>query len=70
MTRKQLNNKGFNPAAFHKDLKNNKYLVSYDPSILFSYGFINPVGSTLNWGLVFRTAIMCGAGTVAAVSYF
>lgn len=49
-------------AEFHVDKK----VISYNPARLFSYGFINPKGSTLNWGVVFRTLIMCGVGTLAS----
>jgi predicted membrane chloride channel (bestrophin family) len=56
----------FSPAEFQKNSQNQRYIVSYDPSSLFSYGFINPKGSTLSWGVVFRTVLMCGAGTLVS----
>jgi len=56
----------FNPAEFDKDKNGRGRIISYDPSRLFHYGFVNPVGSTINVGVALRTLVMCGAATLAA----
>jgi len=66
LTELKISKADFSPAEFHRDLKNNKHILRYDPSSLFSHGFINPKGSTLNWALAFRTLVMCGVGTFAS----
>lgn len=59
-------NTEFNPAEFDKDKNNRKRIISYDPGRLFHYGFVNPVGSTVNLGVALRTLVMCGAASLAA----
>lgn len=61
-----LKRSDFSPAEFHVDAHNHKHILSYSPSSLFSYGFVNPKGSTSNWGLWLRTLVMCGVATIAA----
>jgi len=50
------------PAQFHE-----KHIVAYNPKHLFSYGFVNPKGSTLNVWLFVRAIIMCSVATLASL---
>jgi len=49
------------PARFER-----KHIITYNPKHLFSYGFMNPKGSTLNIWLVGRLIVMCGVATLAS----
>eukprot|EP01111_Echinosteliopsis_oligospora_P017608 TRINITY_DN7698_c0_g1_i2.p1 TRINITY_DN7698_c0_g1~~TRINITY_DN7698_c0_g1_i2.p1 ORF type:complete len:157 (-),score=20.37 TRINITY_DN7698_c0_g1_i2:192-662(-) len=66
LERLHLSRDDFNPAEFENDKNNKKRIISYKPSGLFHYGFVNPKGSTFNIGVAVRTLIMCGAATFAA----
>lgn len=61
---------GFKMSDFGQAEFTHKHILNYNPTKLFSYGFINPRGSVFCKGTVLRTLAMASAGTFVALPVF